>query len=62
MTMRPMGDTHYDVFPEGGWVVKSKLSCIGHRGWGVASVLDVQSLGFFVKENWVCAMTGHYPE
>ena len=62
MTIRPMCDTHYDVYPEGGWVAKSKMSCIGHGGWGVASVLDVQSLFFFVKENWVCAMTRHYAE
>ena len=26
---------------------------------GVASVLDVQSLFFFIEENWICAMTRH---
>ena len=30
--------------------------------WGLASVLDVQSLVFFIKENWICAMTRHYAE
>ena len=27
---------------------------------GLASVLDVQSLFFFVKENWIWAMTRHH--
>ena len=31
------------------------LSDVG--GWGVASVLDVQSLFFFIEEKWICAMT-----
>ena len=29
---------------------------------GVASVLDVQSLFFFIKENWICAMTRYHAE
>ena len=32
------------------------------ESWGVASVLDVQSLIFFIKENWICAMTRHQAE
>ena len=31
-------------------------------GWELASVLDVQSLFFFIKENWICAMTRHHAE
>ena len=33
----------------------------GLWGWGLAKVLDVQSL-FFSKENWICAMTRHHAE
>ena len=32
------------------------------EGWRVVSVLDVQSLFFFIKENWICAMTRHHVE
>ena len=35
------------------------LSKVGD-GW-LSSVLDVQSL-FFIKENWICAMTRHHAE
>ena len=31
-------------------------------GWGLASVLDVQSLFFFIKDSWICDMTGHHVE
>ena len=31
-------------------------------GEGVASVLDFQSLIFFIKENWIFAMTRHHAE
>ena len=31
-------------------------------GGGVASVLDVQSFFFFIKENWICAMTRYHAE
>ena len=35
------------------------LSDLG--GWrGLASVLDVQSLFFYIKENWICAMTRYH--
>ena len=34
------------------------LSDVG--GWGLASVLDVQSLIFFTKENWIWAVTRHH--
>lgn len=36
------------------------LSDIG--GGGLASVLDVQSFIFFIKEDSICAMTRHYAE
>ena len=29
------------------------------EGGGIASVLDVQSFFFFIKENWICAMIRH---
>ena len=29
-------------------------------GGGLASVLGVQSLSFFTKENWICAITRHH--
>ena len=31
-------------------------------GGGLGSALDVQSLVFFIKENWICAMTRHHVE
>ena len=31
-------------------------------GGGVASVLDIQSLFFFIKENWICVMTRYHAE
>ena len=39
------------------------LSDVGRVG-GVASVLDVQSLFFFlfIKRYWICAMTRHHAE
>ena len=30
------------------------------EGGGLESILDVQS--FFIKENWICAMTKHHDE
>ena len=36
---------------------------LGGRGWVVASVLDFQSLFFFIKENFtICTMTRHHAE
>ena len=32
------------------------------RGGGLVSVLDAQSLFFFLKENWICATTRHHAE
>ena len=41
---------------------KAKMRCYWTYGeWGVASVLDIQSL-FFFEENWICAMTKHLAE
>ena len=42
--------------------VKAKISFIGCRGRGLASVVDVQSLFFFIKENWICAVTRYHVE
>ena len=36
------------------------LSDVG--GGRLASVMDVQSLSFFIKENWICATTRHHAE
>ena len=40
------------------------LSNAGGKGRGgeLESVMDVQSLFFFIKENWICAMTRHQAE
>ena len=36
----------------GGWCFKAKMRCYQtYGGGGLASVLDVQSLIFFIKEN-----------
>ena len=43
-------------------MVKQKWDVSGCRGWGVASVLEVQSLAFSIKENWICVMTRHHTE
>ena len=32
------------------------------EGWGLASILDVQFLFFFIKGNWACAVTRHHIE
>ena len=45
----------------GGLGVRQKWDVIGCRGWGVASVLGVQSL-FLFKENCISAMTRHRAE
>ena len=43
--------------------VRQKWNVIGRTGAGeVASVLDVQSLFTFIKENWICTMTRHHAE
>ena len=34
----------------------------GGWGGGGARVLDVQSLFFFIKENWICATTRQHAE
>ena len=39
---------------------KQKWDVMGRRRWGLVSVLDVQSLFFFIKENWILAMTRHH--
>ena len=31
-------------------------------GGGLASVLEVQSFLFFIKENWICSMTRDHTE
>ena len=42
----------------GGFWKNEMLSDVG--GGGLASVLDVQCLFFFIKVNWMCAMTKHH--
>ena len=38
-----------------------KMKCYrSFGGGGLASVLDVQSFFFFIKGNWICAMTTHH--
>ena len=44
----------------GGRLRQNKMSSDVRDG-GLASVLDVQSF-FFIKENWVCAMSRHHDE
>ena len=38
------------------------LSDILGWGEGVSGILDAQSLFFFIKENWISAMTTHHVE
>ena len=33
-----------------------------YQGGGLASVLDLQSLFFFIEENWISAMKIHHAE
>ena len=41
--------------------VRQKRDVIGRRGGrGLANVLDVKSLFFFLKENWIYALTRHH--
>ena len=60
------GDTHMASTLMGGGdrgrggAKMSMLSTEG--GEGLASVLNIKSLIFFVKENWICAITKHHPE
>ena len=56
------GDTHMTSTFKWGGRLRQKWDIIGCRGWGVASIMDVQSLFFFIKENWICAMTRHHAE
>ena len=44
----------------GGRLRQNKMSS-DVRDEGLASILDVQSF-FFIKENWVCAMSRHHDE
>ena len=46
---------------EGGGGKNEMLSDV--RGWGLASVLNVQSFFLFLlKKNWICIMTRHNPK
>ena len=43
--------------------IGAKMRCYRTQGgWWLVSVLDVQSLFFFIKENWICTMTRHHAE
>ena len=35
------------------------VASVGGRG-RVASILEIQNLYFFVKENWICVMARYY--
>ena len=48
------GDTH----------MTSTLGVIGSKGWGrgVSRFSGCPIFTFFIKENWICAMTRHHGE
>ena len=46
----------------GGGGIKKKLDVIGLRGMGISECSGRPIFIFFVKENWICAMTRHYTE
>ena len=47
----------------GGGGLMQKMRCYRtYGGRGLPSALDVQSLFFFIKENWICAMRRHHAE
>ena len=58
-------DTHMTSTLKVAGGIRHKRDFIGRRmvgEGGVASVLDVQSLFFFIKENWICFITRHHAE
>ena len=60
------GDTHITSTLRGGGGgvggVKQKWDVIGRKWVGLASIFEVQSLFFLIKENSVYAMTRHHAE
>ena len=40
--------------------VREKLDVIGRRGWWVSECSGRPIFIFFIKENWICAMTKHH--
>ena len=57
----------YDVHFDGGWRVergggRQKWDVIGCRGWRVSECSGRPIFVFFIKENWICAMTRHHAE
>ena len=56
-------DTNMTSTLREGGVGKTKMRCYRTQGsGGLVSVLDVQSLFFVIKENWICAMTRYHTE
>ena len=44
----------------GRWVLRQKWDVTGRRGWGINECSNLYV--FFIKENWICAMTIHHTE
>ena len=61
MTAKSVGDTHSLFEGSGGWGEGKNEMLSDVRWWGIAGVLHVQSF-FFIKENWICAITIHHAE
>ena len=55
------GHTHMTSTLRGTGRIRQKWDVIGRRWSGLASLLDVQSL-FFCLKNWICIMTRHHDE
>ena len=47
---------------KGGWGVRKKWDAIGRKGWGVSECSGRPLFIFFIKENWICALTRHHAE
>ena len=53
----------HDVHYEGSWrEVRQKWDVIGRRGWGCSECSGRPIFIFFIKEDWICAMTKHHAE
>ena len=51
----------YDVQEEGWWI-RQKWDVIGGSGVGVSECSGCPMFIFFIKENWMCAMTRYHVE
>ena len=43
-----------------GWGLRQKRDVIGRREWGVSECSGRPIFNFFIRENWICAMTRHH--